>query len=535
MKKIILSLLLLVLTFSTYAQFPESFETGVPPSGWTSFIGTNGEGIDNSWTTSSVPASGSQAAYIGYENVTDSETAEDWLVTSQFTPLASANVLTFMQRQSFSIDYESIYTIRISTTSQTVHADFTIIDTQTETDFSTSYTRHTVDLSAYDGIPIYLAFVMENDDGDDWYIDDVDLINDASSPNCVTNQYPQEGAISAANSGIVTLSWDPPVVDSTHDAAISYEISWGTVPGNYTSSITSQFTTVDIVNMSYNTTYYWSVIALNAGGSSMGCQEFSFTTSDFPFLPYMNTFTVFPGDFSEASGPYGMPEGTIGTFNSQDFANDVNHVNGQSARINIFGTFIDEYLITPVFDLSGGTYYLNYDLALTSWNLTSESTLGVDDYVALLATEDGGVSWQELSRWDASTPISNTGQSATEIELSNYGNSVQFAFYAFSDTLNADNDFFIDNFQITPETLGSGNNQLEGVTLFPTIIQEGLYFNSQYQVSAISIYTLLGQKVVSRTPKMNHSFINLSDLASGMYIVKITTQGKTGTYRIIKE
>ena len=535
MKKMILYILFLLSTFYSHAQFPESFETGVPPVGWTSFIGTNGEGVGSNWTTSSNYASGSQAAYVMFEDVTDSIKAEDWLVTTQFTPSPSADVLTFMQQQEFSINYGSIYTIRVSTASQTIHTDFVIVDTQTEADFGTSYTRHNVDLSAYDGIPIYVAFVMENDDGDDWYIDDVDLIYAASQPNCVTNHYPYQGTVSSANAALVTLSWDAPAIDSTHDAATSYQISWGTEPGVYTSTITSDQTTVNMLDVSYNTTYYWSVVALNVGGSSGGCQENNFTTSEDTSIPYTNNFVVYPGDFSEATGDYGFPQGSQGAFMFDYFGNNPNHVNGRSVRINIFGSFIDEYFISPAFDLSGGTHYLNYDLALTSWNLPNQSTLGVDDYVALLVTENGGTSWQELSRWDASTPISNTGQAATEIELSNYGSSVQFAFYAFSDVVNADIDFFIDNFRITSGTLKIENNSIEGLVLFPTIIQERLYYKSNYQVSAISIYNLLGQKVFFKTPKLNDSSINLSNLRAGMYIVKITAQGKTGTYRIIKE
>ena len=99
MKKITLLILLFTITFNSYAQFPEGFETAVPPTGWTSFIGTNGEGTVQNWQTSTTAASGSQAAYISYENVANE--AEDWLVTSQFTPTAAANILTFQQRQSY--------------------------------------------------------------------------------------------------------------------------------------------------------------------------------------------------------------------------------------------------------------------------------------------------------------------------------------------------------------------------------------------------------------------------------------------------
>ena len=242
-------------------------------------------------------------------------------------------------------------------------------------------------------------------------------------------------------------------------------------------------------------------------------------------------------NWTEAQGDYGTPSGTTGDFEQDDFINDVSHENEKSAKINIFGSSKDEYLISPVFNLSGGTYYLNYDIALTEWDDTTSATLGSDDYLALLVTQDGGSSWQELSRWDASTEISNEGQSATEIPLSDYGAEVQFAFYANSGDSDSgiDNDLFIDNFQITSETLGTTTNTLEGFTLYPTIVKEELNFRSQNNVESITVFNLLGQKVFSGAPNANNSSVNLSNLRPGVYIVKVSAEGNIGSYKIIKE
>ena len=260
-----------------------------------------------------------------------------------------------------------------------------------------------------------------------------------------------------------------------------------------------------------------------------------------PIVPNYNetfdSFSFLPDTWTEASGAYGTPTGSSGSFAGDDFINDASHVNGQSARINIYGSSIEEYLISPLFNLSGGTYYLNYDIALTEWNDTTSATLGSDDYLALLVTQDGGSSWQELSRWDASTEISNEGQSATEFTLSGYGSEVQFAFYANSGSSDSgiDNDLFIDNFQITTATLGTATNTLEGFTLYPTIVKEELNFRSHNNVEAITVFNLLGQKVFSGAPNTNNSSINLSKLRPGMYVVKVSAEGKIGSYKIIKE
>jgi hypothetical protein len=256
-----------------------------------------------------------------------------------------------------------------------------------------------------------------------------------------------------------------------------------------------------------------------------------------PIVPnYSATFDSYPQEFwSEASGPYGTPSGASSSFTGDDFANDTGSSNGTSARVNIFSTSIDEYLISPEFNLSAATYYLNFDIALTAFDNTNAATMGVDDYVALLVTEDGGANWTELARWDSSTTISNTGESVPEIVLSGYGAEVQFAFYAFSDTSNVDNDFFIDNFQITDTTLSTGDDTIEGFSVYPTIVQQDLNFNALENVKQLSVYNLLGQEVFRATPNISNSSVDLSSLKAGMYMVRVQVGDAIGTYKIIKE
>ena len=171
------------------------------------------------------------------------------------------------------------------------------------------------------------------------------------------------------------------------------------------------------------------------------------------------------------------------------------------------------------------------------WNTTSSGTLGSDDYVALLVTEDNGANWTELTRWDATTAISNTGQRAQEIVLSGYGDTVQFAYYASSGSEedNEDNDFFIDNFQITTTSLGSTNESIEGFKLYPTIVEQDLNFSALENVQRITIYNLLGQEVFKTTPNVSNASIDLSTLKGGIYMVKVQVGNTTGTYKIIKK
>ena len=154
----------------------EGFEGATfPPTGWTSFIGTNGIGTDQNWVQTGTSNTGNGAAFNRYENVTGG-IAEDWLVTSQIDLTSATNAeLLFYSAQSYVTDYGSNYEVKVSTSSQTTHADFTTVASYNESNVGGAFTLQTVDLSAYDGMMIYIAFVHLNDDGDNWFIDDIEV------------------------------------------------------------------------------------------------------------------------------------------------------------------------------------------------------------------------------------------------------------------------------------------------------------------------------------------------------------------------
>ena len=270
------------------------------------------------------------------------------------------------------------------------------------------------------------------------------------TPNCAENLSPTDGATNVAiPQAVISISWDAP---ATGVAPTGYEVFLGTTSGALNSLGDTEATTVSITNLNYATTYYWKVVSKNGISVAADCSESSFTTQS-ASVPFISSFENYPSGWFEAAGAYGSPAGTTSTFAQGDFGNDTENANGKSAKVNIYGTITDEYLVSPILDLSSGTHYLNFDLALTAYNATTAATLGADDYLALLVTQDAGATWQELTRWDSDSTLGNTGDPIDEIELTGYGAEVQFAFYAFSDTSNVDNDLFIDNFQITAVSL----------------------------------------------------------------------------------
>jgi len=183
---------------STAQVFTENFESGIPNT-WAVFDIGVGTGI--SWD-STLWGGTNTAAYIMYDCSVVSD-SEDWLVTPQITPLATDNFLRFFQTDPDISDYGSVMTIRVSTQSQTNPADFTTIYTQGESVLTPSLVSHQIDLSTYANQPIYIAFVMTQNCGDRWVIDNVEVRSECSIDLSVT----AAGNILTANQTGATYEW----------------------------------------------------------------------------------------------------------------------------------------------------------------------------------------------------------------------------------------------------------------------------------------------------------------------------------------
>ena len=146
------------------------------------------------------------------------------------------------------------------------------------------------------------------------------------------------------------------------------------------------------------------------------------------------------------------------TWVPDDFGNVTAPVN-RSARINIFGTTIRNWFVTPTINLGSGStnYQLDFDIALTAYATTNPGTLGIDDTLAVVISTDNGVTWSNtniIKLYTSSTPISTTGEGVS-IPLTGYTGLVKIGFYGASSVSNADNDLFIDNVAVNEISLST--------------------------------------------------------------------------------
>ncbi len=272
-------LLLFLLPFLGFAQFPEDFSSGIP-STWAVFDGANGEGRDVTWTgVDGTAFCASQPA----------ETlAQDWLVTPAVTITSTSNILYFRARDWSATDFGSTFYIKVSTQSQDDTSTFTDRIFFTEVNFAHGSTlgEFSIDMNRYLGQTIYIAFVVEQNNGDSFTIDDVQLKANEIAPNAATTPSPVNGARSVGllqtdtnGDGLpdnrVVLSWVPNTIGDAPDAYIVY---FGTDPADLIYLGETYNTSLSILGLSFSTKYYWKIIPFNGGGPATNAMTWNFTT-----------------------------------------------------------------------------------------------------------------------------------------------------------------------------------------------------------------------------------------------------------------
>ena len=121
-------------------------------------------------------------------------------------------------------------------------------------------------------------------------------------------------------------------------------------------------------------------------------------------------------------------------------------------------------------------------------------------------------------------------------DLSDYeGQNLRFAIYNYSA---APYGFYlwVDNFQLTSfSSLGTNNpDQSTTFEYFPNPVKDELTIKAQQNIDSIEIFNILGQSVISLSPGVLETKVDMQTLQTGAYFVKISIDQKTEIFRVLK-
>ena len=395
------------------------------------------------------------------------------------------------------------------------------------------------------------------------HVDDLKIYNRALTDAEVTQLYnqPNGAALTPIISGVI-------VTPSTNSATIHYSlnansantssvINWGFSQANLTFQQSGFNTTGNTANQGYvtlnglspGTTYCYEIRATNVNGTTATSPS-CFTTSVAPALitEYKFNNSLFnesnDSDFSAPSvsshlyttDRLGNPNSALVVNSSRLYRDDITNIpkedKPRSISLWIRPTAVNsDNILFTYGSASGNNVYGGSFNATNTYNFTYNTNLAfvnpttVNNWKHIVITFDAskvakiyvdGVYGNQNAQYTWYTSGTNL------FYLGNSFGSVTGAFNGAIDDLKIYN-YALSAAEVsslyTSNTLSSSNftqNNLE-VALYPNPVRDILNIEIENDIQSIEIYNIQGQKVLSSNQKQ----INVSDLAAGMYMVRI--------------
>ena len=149
-----------------------------------------------------------------------------------------------------------------------------------------------------------------------------------------------------------------------------------------------------------------------------------------------------------------------------------------------------------------------------------------------------GASWQNVLTTEEYTHAKNSGESEISIiDVSQYINSDFKVKFIYDDEDSLTWGVGIDDYKLT----GIVSSDVEGLEslgfrYYPNpIVNNELTLLSSKEISSVNIYNTIGQIVMAKKLNVLESKLNLQNLASGTYLVKVIIGKKEGNFKVIKQ
>ncbi len=104
-------------------------------------------------------------------------------------------------------------------------------------------------------------------------------------------------------------------------------------------------------------------------------------------------------------------------------------------------------------------------------------------------------------------------------------------------TSNCGNGNFISTqaLNVVTTDLGVGDNNYAHINYFPNPVKDQLTITAASSIETITVYNLLGQKVLQLQPRNINVVLDMSSLPTGTYVLKATLADAASTFKIVKE
>lgn len=351
----------------------------------------------------------------------------------------------------------------------------------------------------------------------------------SNPPGCVTIVTPTAGA-TGIKAGTTPLSWQAPTTGGT---PTTYDVYWGTTSGSLTKLGSTANTAVSIINTSYNTTYYWKIVAINADGNTNGCPEYSFTTEANPFAPYCGPLK-FEIDF------FGM------TLDGTEAISLVNFAGINNATDPLAEDEHHEIFLNQVANVDKGSTY----------EIKLEGNTGgdyADNFVVFIDWNQNGKLDDAGEVYEVPTQLINsTGSDGKQVTLNiKVPNDAKSGITRMRVKKIAD-DEGEDMANLLDPCAGAAYGQAEDYTVnvsnlavndinkvkvqaYPNPVTDLLKINTSSNAKTISVFDISGKNILTQTANSSNNEVNMSKVTPGTYVVVIETETGKESIKVIKK
>ncbi|MBP5711193.1 MAG: T9SS type A sorting domain-containing protein [Bacteroidales bacterium] len=451
----------------------------------------------------------------------DKEAANDWMFTSCFDLKAGSYTLEFLYK-----GYKSIYNEKLGVYYGDLPdpANMTLIKNYNFSSDVYAKANEAFTIPS-DGV-YYIGFKAFSDkDNGDIFLDNISLIaTPASDIAAISAEVPEISCENTANEAI-KITVKNAGQDEITEFKAYYQIATAAVVEETVSetiaagaTYTYTFTTpADLTVEAPASVLVWVALdgdANNANDTANVPAIFSGNAPSVTQFPYKNEFTT-EADRLNWKLVNGLNNVCYWDINAEQ--GYWYHVGlGINSSLDPQYTGGEDWLISSCIDLQAKPYVFEFDYCARDAQYSSSMKIYIGKKVS-----DNPADYTLIDELNMFT--NTTWETYSNIIDIDEAGTYYFAFYGYNDNY----AMFIDNFSLRDNVGVDEVNASSSVVLYPNPAQNEISLRASETMSTIAIYDMFGKNVANYQADAAEVQINVSDLASGMYLAKIGTANGT--------
>jgi hypothetical protein len=116
----------------------------------------------------------------------------------------------------------------------------------------------------------------------------------------------------------------------------------------------------------------------------------------------------------------------------------------------------------------------------------------------------------------------------------NYNKVTIFFNYGVTGAVAGLKTYYFDDVKFV-SALSTTKFDASNIKMYPNPVKNTLTVEANSNIQKVSIYNVLGQEVMAKSPKSNAATLQIGSLQKGVYMVKTEIDGNVSTSKIIKE